>query len=132
MIGYLIVMAMNVFAYMWLRSLPNPDHADKIPKYRKLQLHSHALLTCFGMIGVISSRIIFGIASEMMQLIMCIVMAVLLCVAAVFQVWAWRWFRMSSDNNDLKNKVYQLESENQDLRDEIENLCSEQRKEDSN
>lgn len=98
MAGYLIVTAMNVFAYMWLRSMPDPEQADKMPKYRELQLHSHALLTCFGMIGVISSRMIFGIASVMMQLIMCIVMAVLLCAAMVFQVWAWCLLRAKRKN----------------------------------
>ncbi len=89
MAGYLIVTAINVFAYMWLRSMPNPDHADKIPKYRRLQLHSHAVLMCFGMIGVISSRIIFDVASNTAQLVMCIVLGIMLCIAMIFQVWAW-------------------------------------------
>lgn len=98
MAGYLIIAAVNILAYMWLRSLPNPEQADEMPKHRKLQMHSHELLTCYGVVGAVSSRMIFGIASDLMQLIMCVIMVMLLCAAVVLQVWAWQWFRKKQKN----------------------------------
>ena len=94
MTGYVVTIAINVFAYMVLRSMRNPDKTAKVPKYRRLQEWSHVVMTFFGLVGVISSRTVFGTASTATQSIMCIVLGVILCIVIVLYVWAMLLLRI--------------------------------------
>lgn len=94
MTGYIVTMAINVFAYMILRSMRNPDKTAKVPKYRRLLEWAYVVMTFFGMVGVICSRTVFGTASTAAQLIMCIVLCVISCIGIVLQVWAMLLMRI--------------------------------------
>lgn len=102
MMGYVVVMAVNIFAYTVLRSMRNLDKTAEVPKYRRLQEWSYAVMTFFGMVGVISSRTVFGTASTAAQLIMCIALGVILCIGIVLQIWAILLMRIKQKNEKVK------------------------------
>lgn len=104
MLGYVVVMAVNVFAYTVLRSMRNLDKTAEVPKYRRLQEWSHVVMTFFGMVGVISSRTVFGTASTIAQLIMCIALDVILCIGIVLLVWAMLLLQIEQKKKNKKVK----------------------------
>lgn len=104
MIGYVIVIAVNVFAYTVLRSVRDPYKTAEVPKHRRLQEWSYAVMTFFGMVGIISSRTVFGTASTAAQLIMCIALGVILCIGIVLQVWAMLLLRIEQRKKNEKVK----------------------------
>lgn len=88
MAGYVVVIAINIFAYMVLRSMRDSEKTAKVPKYRRLLEWAYIVMLVYGMVGVISSRMEFCITNTTTQLIMNIVLVVILCVSIVLQIWA--------------------------------------------
>lgn len=102
MTGYVVTIAINVFAYMVLRSMRNPDKTAEVPKYKRLLEWAYVVMTFYGMVGVIGSRTVFGTACTAAQLIMCIVLCVILCIGIVLQVWAMLLMRIERKRQRLE------------------------------